>query len=125
MSAGIGQKIIESSSGGTGLEQSASGCSDGCGDSELTPGGAGGRRVSGNPIQKRSVEVSAPTELNDTAIRAVVKPLHPPGEVLRSKASLSAHALEHDRQASYEAWLKQRRADDGFRLDRPWQEPLP
>jgi len=44
------QEIIEPSSGGTGLEQSASGCSDGCGDSELTPGGAGGRRVSGNPI---------------------------------------------------------------------------
>jgi len=43
-----------SNSGGTGLEQSPFGCGDGRGDSELTPGGVGDRRVSHNPIRSHT-----------------------------------------------------------------------
>ncbi|MGH8217377.1 MAG: hypothetical protein ACREUT_02220 [Steroidobacteraceae bacterium] len=45
---------VETSSnpGGTGLEQSPSDCGDGRGDSGLTPGGAGGRRTPGIPIDE-------------------------------------------------------------------------
>jgi hypothetical protein len=38
--------------GGTGLKQSPSDCGDGRGDSGLTLGGAGDRRVPGIPISK-------------------------------------------------------------------------
>lgn len=41
---------MQSNPGGTGLEQSPSDRSDGCGDSGLTPGGAGGGRAPGVPI---------------------------------------------------------------------------
>jgi hypothetical protein len=40
----------KSNPGGTGLEQSPSGCDDGRGDNGLTPGGAAGGRASGIPI---------------------------------------------------------------------------
>lgn len=52
-------------SGGTGLEQSPFGCGDGRGDSELTPGGAGDRRVSSNPIAKRGARKAFREFLNE------------------------------------------------------------
>lgn len=51
----------KSNPGGTGLEQSPSGCGDGHGDSGLTPGGAGGGRVSGNPILAQQPYADGPT----------------------------------------------------------------
>lgn len=45
--------------GGTGLEQSPSDRSDGCGDSGLTPGGAGGGRAPGVPISEDVSTIAA------------------------------------------------------------------
>lgn len=61
-------------------------------------------------------------ELNDTAIRKVVRP-KPPGEKARAQASFGAIAVENDRQ-SYADWERAKCAEQGYLMSTVFKEPL-
>ena len=62
--------------------------------------------------------------LNDTAIRAVVRPRLPPGPRAMRQAAYGATNLEQERRDTYADWERERIALDGFQLDRPYKEPM-
>lgn len=61
-------------------------------------------------------------ELNDTAIRKVVRP-KPAGDKSRAQASFGAIAVERDRQ-SYADWERAKCAEQGYLMSTVFKEPL-